>query len=224
MQASATSTMSVTSAVSLANTGRVVSRLIAPTTSAAWSGWQANTWLRRSTFGQEMFASMPTTPGISRTTTVTRVYSSTLVPATETKIGTPASAIHGASFSMKSSSPEFCRPIAFSIPEVVSAMRGRGEAAAWVQRHALRDDAPHPLDVHQLAHLAAGVEAPRRGQHRRGQQDPVEVHGRATAAVRSRDSLIPTSRPRSRAPLRSRPLAAGSLSSPNHRSHQTRAR
>jgi hypothetical protein len=73
-----------------------------------------------------MFASMPTTPRILLTTTATSANSWTLRPAIETITGTPARSMNGPSFSTNPSTPGFWRPIAFSIPDGVSAIRGVG--------------------------------------------------------------------------------------------------
>ena len=93
-------------------------------TSAADKGSQANTCPRFSTFGQEIFTSIPITPGISLNLSATLPNSSTLFPAIETMVRAPFCCNHFKSFSMKSSIPGPCKPIPLSIPLGVSAIRG----------------------------------------------------------------------------------------------------
>ncbi len=119
--------MEVTSGVSLAKTGRSgSSRRTARTTSPAGSAWQANTRPRCSTLGHDRLTSTATMPARPRSRRATSRKSSTLLPAIETTTGTPLPCSHARSFASHRSTPGFCRPMAFSIPEAVSAMRGVG--------------------------------------------------------------------------------------------------
>ena len=124
----AIATMSVTSGLSLARTGTSgdVWRRTTCTTEPAENGSQANTWPRDSTFGHEMLTSSAAIPGSWRSRWASFWYSCTDPPAMETTVRMPRSRSHRRSLAMNSSTPGPCRPIEFSIPDGVSAIRGVG--------------------------------------------------------------------------------------------------
>ena len=77
------------------------------------------------TFGQEMLSSKKST-GDSRSRSTTSTYSSSLWPQTLTTTRVSNCFKKGKSRLRNTSTPGFCRPIAFSMPLGVSAMRGVG--------------------------------------------------------------------------------------------------
>src|SRR6202167_6226416 len=127
-QARAIATMSVTSGDSLANTGmsyRARPRTASMTAPAAPAS-QANTCPRSSTFGQEMLTSMAVTPAESDRRAASSAYSSTVPPAIETTARALLDSSHGRPRCRNAAVPGPCRPIEFSIPLGVSAIRGVG--------------------------------------------------------------------------------------------------
>ena len=120
--------MSVTSGVSLPMIGRSGSCWrTAATTAAAGAGAQANTSPRCSTLGHERFTSTAAMPRpSSRTRRATSPNSSTVLPAIEMIGVAPRSSRKGRSLASHPSMPGFCRPIALSMPDGVSCMRGVG--------------------------------------------------------------------------------------------------
>ena len=93
-------------------------------TAVAVSGWQANTWPRFSTLGQEIFTSTALIPGTALNLLANTPYSSTVSPAIETIIFAEFATNHGISFSKNASIPGPCRPIELSMPLGVSAILG----------------------------------------------------------------------------------------------------
>ena len=79
-----------------------------------------------STFGHDTFSSTATTAGCAPIRATAAAYSSGDHPPTLAMMGTPSSASRGRSSSAKRSSPGFARPIEFTIPDGVSAIRGGG--------------------------------------------------------------------------------------------------
>ena len=77
------------------------------------------------TFGQDAFNSYAAIPSASFNLSITAMYSFTVCPNTFTITLQLGCRLNGGSFrSMKSSTPTFCSPIAFSIPAAVCTMRG----------------------------------------------------------------------------------------------------
>ncbi len=96
-------------------------------TVAEASGSIAKTSPRRSTFGQEMLTSTPTTASnaaLACSRLATSANSSVEPPAMETRARAPTDLSQGRSWVANASMPGPCRPIELSIPEGVSAIRG----------------------------------------------------------------------------------------------------
>src|SRR6185437_8622352 len=114
-----------------ANTGtsyRVLART-ASITAAAADGSQANTCPRSATFGQEMFTSTAVTPAAAESRVASSAYSPTVLPAIDTTARAPRDSSQGRSRCRNASMPGPCRPIEFSMPLAVSAIRGVGRPA-----------------------------------------------------------------------------------------------
>src|SRR5688572_24608353 len=105
--------MSQADGESLAYSGSRVADRQAATIAAALSG-------ASSTFGQERFSSIAATS--SRAAHIS-AYSEAEKPPTETQSGIPSSRRRGSVSARKRSRPGFARPIEFSIPASVSAIR-----------------------------------------------------------------------------------------------------
>ena len=93
------------------------------------SGSHAKTSPRFSTFGQEILTSIALMPDTERSFRARVEYSSTVSPAIETITRAFCSTRYGTSFARKASIPGPCKPIEFSIPLGVSAIRGVGRPA-----------------------------------------------------------------------------------------------
>jgi hypothetical protein len=83
-------------------------------------------------FGQEMFSSSAATPFASDSTRDTSTYSSIVDPQTLTITVAPSRSSSGSFSRTNRRTPMPCRPIALSIPDGVSTMRGGG----WPSRSA----------------------------------------------------------------------------------------
>ncbi len=89
-------------------------------------GSAANSSPRVSTFGQERFSSSRWTASSAASRSATRANSSALRPTTLTATRAPASRRNWRSVLQNCSTPGFWRPMALSIPDGVSAIRGVG--------------------------------------------------------------------------------------------------
>ena len=103
----AISTISVTSGDNFAIMGSSPPMLRRTLSIAALavSGWQAKTWPRFSTFGQEMLTSIALIPCTERSLLASTPYSSTFSPAIETITLALFSTSHGMSLSRNTSIP-----------------------------------------------------------------------------------------------------------------------
>ena len=123
--ASAFSVMSDTFGVSLTISGRFAAALTALVMAYTLSGFTPKATPPSCTFGQEMFISSRCTP-VPASRSAICTYCSTLVPVMLAITATSLVSSHGRSFSMKLSTPGFCRPTLLSMPLGVSAMREGG--------------------------------------------------------------------------------------------------
>ena len=124
--ARAIATMSVTFGDSLAITGRLKTRFTSATVrSVSCSLWPISIppW---STLGQLIFSSTMSTASWSLSLAQTSTYSVSDEPATLTMTFVPWPARNGIFSSMNRSMPTLARPMALSMPAVVSAVRGGG--------------------------------------------------------------------------------------------------
>ena len=125
--ACAMATISVTFGVSLTNSGLRMTAFTAETTSFAVSGCTPNSIPPLCTLGQLMFNSIAQICGWIASFCATSTYSSREKPATFAIMPLRETAASlGSSSAMTLSTPGFCKPTALSIPEALSAMRGRG--------------------------------------------------------------------------------------------------
>ena len=116
----------VTFGVSLGMSGSVVAFRTAATTSAVLARLQPN-WMPPSLmFGHEMFSSSAATPSTSDRMRETSTYSSIELPHTLTMTTAPRRRSSGIFSRMNRCTPMPCRPIALSMPEGVSTIRGGG--------------------------------------------------------------------------------------------------
>ena len=123
--ASAFSVMSDTFGVSLTISGCFAAALTALVMAYTLSGFTPKATPPSCTFGQEMFISSRCTP-VPASRSAICTYCSTLVPVMLAITATSLVSSHGRSFSMKLSTPGFCRPTLLSMPLGVSAMREGG--------------------------------------------------------------------------------------------------
>jgi hypothetical protein len=122
--ARATTPISVTFGVSFGITGRRVLARTASVTEAAISGSQPKRIPPSCTLGQEMFISIPDTPSTSSRMPASSAYSSRELPQMLTRMAMPSSRSRGIFSSMKRSIPTSWRPMALSMPDGVSQIRG----------------------------------------------------------------------------------------------------
>ncbi len=116
--------ISVTFGVNLTINGLVVRLRTNETTVAAACGSVPKTMPPCFTLGQEIFISNAATPGTSLRRAATSPYSSWVFPKKLTITGVSYCDKNAILSLMKASIPTFCRPIALSIPLVVSQIRG----------------------------------------------------------------------------------------------------
>src|SRR3989304_343079 len=134
--------MSVTLGLSLGITGRRVPARTISVTRAAKSGSQPNSMPPSLTFGQEMLISMPLTPSTSFRMRASSPYSSSVLPQILTRMAGPRPRSSGNFPSMNRLTPISCSPMALSIPEGVSQMRGGGQPGRGFRYSPLTTIAP----------------------------------------------------------------------------------
>ena len=96
----------------------------------------------------------------------TSTYSSIVVPQTLTITVAPRARSSGIFSSMKRRAPIPCRPIAFSMPDGVSTMRGAGCPSRAFEKQALRHDRAEGRQIDDVGVLDAVAEAAARGNQR----------------------------------------------------------
>ena len=119
-------------------------------------------------FGQEMFSSIAATPSASDRMRASSTYSSIVVPQMLTKTIALRSRSSGSFSRMKRWTPMPCRPIAFSMPDGVSTMRGGGVPFALGEEQPLDGDAAERREIHRVRVLDAVAEASAGGDQRVG--------------------------------------------------------
>ena len=117
---------SVTFGVSFGMTGSRVTLRTALTTACVPGRLQPKVMPPSLMFGQEMFSSIAATPSASDRIRASSTYSSSVVPQMLTKTTARRRRSSGSFSSMNRCTPMPCRPMAFSIPDGVSTMRGGG--------------------------------------------------------------------------------------------------
>ena len=125
MHCFAISTTSTPSTDSLANTGTREMPATAAITSPARTTSPAKGRPSCASFAHDRFTSRPCTVRSATSLAVTRLNSSTDRPPIDATMGIPVFVSAGSS-SMNASTPGFCRPVAESSPDGVSAIRGAG--------------------------------------------------------------------------------------------------
>ena len=93
-------------------------------------------------FGQETLSSSAPTPPSASNRRAISAYSSTVVPQMLMMVGTFSDWRNGQYFLMKPSTPGPCRPMAFNMPLVTSAVRGVGLPGTGFSRMPLTVTAP----------------------------------------------------------------------------------
>ena len=169
-------TMSVTFGVSLAMSGRSGQtsrqRRTMPLRSPP-GRWRSRA--RRTTFGHDRFSSSPASPARSADACAAiATNSSSVLPAMLPMIAVGSVRRYGRWWAMKWSMPSLSRPMALSMPDGVSTVRGGGLPARGGVRDGLGDDAAELREVDERRHLARVAERAGRDQDRVAKRQPAE--------------------------------------------------